>query len=270
MQCYVQENLGVNVVERDFEKYSSLREFAKFVEENRNSDVENKTMNISWAEIIGRLPQPKLYKPNCLHFLSIFIFKTFGKLFYRTEYIGLENLKTDKPVIIAPNHQSYLDGLFVIMPFSKTQLYKTYFFAKLRNILKGGLLKKYADRSNVIIMDINDNVSEALRKLATALREGNRIVIFPEGTRTKDGLIADFKQSFAILAKEMNVEVIPVAISGAYEAVKANATLPTFGAKAIVEYLPAMSVKENESYADFAIRVKEAIEKAWDKNTKRD
>ncbi len=270
MQCYVQENLGVNIVERDFEKYSSLREFAKFVEENRNSDVENKNMNISWAEIIGRLPQPKLYKPNCLHFISIFIFKTFGKLFYKTEYIGLENLKTDKPVIIAPNHQSYLDGLFVVMPFSKTQLYKTYFFAKLRNILKGGLLKKYADRSNVIIMDINDNVSEALRKLATALREGNRIIIFPEGTRTKDGLIADFKQSFAILAKEMNIEVIPVAISGAYEAVKANATLPTFGSKAIVEYLPAMSVKENESYADFATRVKEAIEKAWDKNTKRD
>jgi long-chain acyl-CoA synthetase len=205
-----------------------------------------------------------------LHFISIFIFKTFGKLFYKTEYIGLENLKTDKPVIIAPNHQSYLDGLFAIMPLSKTQLYKTYFFAKLRNILKGGFLKKYAESSNVIIMDINDNVSQALRKLATALREGNNILIFPEGTRTKDGLIADFKQSFAILAKEMNIEVVPVAISGAYEAVKANATIPTFGAKVVVEYLPAMSVKEDESYSDFATRVKDAIEKAWEKNTKKD
>ena len=266
MQCYVQENIGVNITERDFEKHSTLREFVKFVEDNRNADFENKSLNISWSEIIARLPQPKLYKPNCLHFLSIIALKTFGKLFYKPKYIGTENLKTDKPVIIAPNHQSYLDGLFTIMPISKRKLYKTYFFAKLRNILKGGIMKKYADRSNVIIMDINDNVSEALRKLATALREGNNVVIFPEGTRTKDGLIADFKQSFAILAKELNVDVIPVAISGAFEAVKANATLPSFGAKVVVEYLPAMSVTESETYSDFAERVRGVIEKAWQKN----
>ena len=54
-------------------------------------------------------------------------------------------------------------------------------------------------------MDINDNVSESIRKLAQALRDGNRVVIFPEGTRTKDGLVAEFRPTFAILAKEMGV-----------------------------------------------------------------
>lgn len=113
----------------------------------------------------------------------------------------MNNVDTDKPIIIAPNHQSYLDALFVTLPFTKTQIYKTYFFAKVRNIIRNGFVRKYANRSNVIIMDINDNVSEAIRKLAQALREGNRVVIFPEGTRTKDGTVAEFKQSFAILAK---------------------------------------------------------------------
>lgn len=262
MQCYVRENYGVDVSERDFEKYPSLREFAQLVDDNRDNSFENQAKNITWSDIIRTQPYPELKKPNFFHFLSIDIFRTFAKLFYKVSFEGLENVAGERPVILAPNHQSYLDGLFLVLPFTKTQIYKTYFFAKLRSIIKSGWLRKYADRSNVIVMDINDNVSEAIRKLAQALRGGNKVVIFPEGTRTKDGAVAEFKQSFAILAKEMNAQVVPVAISGAFEAVKSNATLPTFGAKIKVRYLPPTTVWENESYADFAARVRNEVELA--------
>ncbi len=268
MQSYIKENFGVDVNERDFEKYSSLRTFAKYVEENRDNAFENQSKNVTWADIIRSEPYPQLPKLNPLHFLSIAIFKSFGKLFYNVEYRGLPNIDTDKPVIIAPNHQCYLDGLFTVIPFPRSILNKTFFFAKIRSILKGGFLRSYANSSNVIVMDINDNVSEAIRKLAEVLRKGGRVVIFPEGTRTKDGAISEFKQSFAILAKEINVEVVPVAISGAYEAVKANATLPKFGSKIIVEYLPSMKVEDSESYTDFATRVKNEVEKTVLKNSK--
>ncbi len=262
MQCYVKENYGVDVNERDFEKHPSLREFAQLVDDNRDNSFENQAKNITWSDIIQTQPYPELKKPNFFHFISIDIFRTFAKLFYKVSFDGLENVAGGKPLILAPNHQSYLDGLFLVLPFTKTQIYKTYFFAKLRSIIKSGWLRKYADRSNVIVMDINDNVSEAIRKLAQALREGNNVVIFPEGTRTKDGAVAEFKQSFAILAKEMNAQVVPVAISGAFEAVKSNATLPTFGAKINVRYLPPTTVWENESYADFAARVRNEVELA--------
>lgn len=262
MQCYIKENYGVDVAERDFEKKPTLREFAQLVEENRDNSFENQAKNITWTDIIKSEPFPVLPKPNFFHFLSIDFFRIFTKLFYKVSFEGLNNVDTDKPIIIAPNHQSYLDALFVTLPFTKTQIYKTYFFAKVRNIIRNGFVRKYANRSNVIIMDINDNVSEAIRKLAQALREGNRVVIFPEGTRTKDGAVAEFKQSFAILAKELNVRVVPVSITGAYEAVKPNATLPNFGAKISVRYMPAMEIGEDESYGDFAARVKKEVEKA--------
>lgn len=262
IKCYVKENYGVEVGERDFEKHPSLREFAKLVDDNRDNSFENQSKNITWSDIIKSEPFPTLPKPNFFHFLSIDIFRTFARLFYKVSFEGLENIATDKPVIIAPNHQSYLDGLFVVLPFSKTQIYKTYFFAKVRNIIKSGWIKNYANRSNVIVMDINDNVIEAVRKLAEAVREGNRIVVFPEGTRTKDGAVAEFKQTFAIIAKEMGVAVVPVAITGAFEAVKSNATLPTFGAKIGVRYLPPMTANEGEPYADFAARVKTEVENA--------
>ena len=114
-------------------------------------------------------------------------------------------------------------------------------------------------------MDINDNVSEAIRKMAQVLREGGRVVIFPEGTRTKDGMIAEFKQSFAILAKEMNVPVVPVAIRGAYEALKPDATFPDFGAAINVKYLPPMTPNADESYEDFSARVRSEVERQWEK-----
>ncbi len=269
MQSYIKENYGVDVTERDFEKYSTLRMFANFIDENRDNSFENQTKNVTWSDIIKSQPYPELPKLNPLHFLSIFLFKTFGKLFYKVEYRGEINIDTDKPVIIAPNHQCYLDGLFTIIPFSNKILNKTYFFAKLRTILSGGFIRSYANSSNVIVMDINDNVSEAIRKLAEVLREGGRIVIFPEGTRTKDGTMGDFKQTFAILAKEMNVQVIPVAISGAFEAVKENATIPNFGSKIVLEYLPAISPKDDESYSDFALRVKNEVEKVVLENSKK-
>lgn len=111
-------------------------------------------------------------------------------------------------------------------------------------------------------MDINDNVSESIRKLAQALREGNRVVIFPEGTRTKDGFVAEFRPTFAILAKEMGVAVVPVAINGAYAAITPGSTFPKRGAKITVSYLPPMSPAEGESYEDFSKRVQTEVEKA--------
>ena len=265
MQCFVRENFGVEVSERDFEKYPTLRKFSEMVELNRDASFEPQTKNVTWSKIISAPPLPVLPKPHFFHFASISIFKFLTKLLYKVETSGLENLPETGPAIIAPNHQSYVDGLFVALTYSKTRLYSTYFFAKLRSIIKRGFIRAFALRSNVIIMDINDNVSEAIRKMAQVLREGGRVVIFPEGTRTKDGMIAEFKQSFAILAKEMNVPVVPVAIRGAYEALKPDATFPDFGAAINVKYLPPMTPNADESYEDFSARVRSEVERQWEK-----
>ncbi len=262
IQSFVKENFNVDIAERDFETHYTLRKLAELIEKNRDSSFEPQTKNVTWSDIIGAQPYPSLKSPHFFHFATIGIFRTLCNLFYKLEMSGEENIATTNAQIIAPNHQSYIDGLFVINKFTKTQIYKTYFFAKIRKILKGGLLRKFADRSNVIVMDINDNVSESIRKLAQALRSGYKVVIFPEGTRTKDGQIAEFKQSFAILAKEMNVPVVPVAISGAYEAIKPNCTLPSFGSKIKISYLPEMRISENETYEEFSTRVRDAVEKA--------
>ncbi len=267
MQCFVQENYGVEVSEKDFEKYPTLREFAEMVEKGQNSTTEGALKSVSWADIIKNSSDININKPNIFHIVTIAFFRTLVKLLYKVKYEG--KLPDSAPIILAPNHQSYIDGILVAGTMKKSQVCRTYFFAKIRNILRNSLLKKFADVSNVIVMDINDNVKDAIGKLAKALADGNRVVVFPEGTRTKDGEIAEFRQSFAILASEMRVPVVPICISGAYENIKTGKTFPKFGTEIKVSFLEPMLPEEGESYEAFAERVRSAVEVRLQQSRKR-
>jgi long-chain acyl-CoA synthetase len=57
----------------------------------------------------------------------------------------------------------------------------------------------------------------ALQLSAYVLRKGKILCVFPEGTRSRDGSIKEFKKGVGIIARELNIPVIPVAIKGTYE-----------------------------------------------------
>ena len=64
-----------------------------------------------------------------------------------------------------------------------------------------------------------------------------KIIIFPEGTRTKTGALGEFKKMFAILSKEINVPVVPVAIQGAYNALPMGKKIPRLFSKVEVNFM---------------------------------
>lgn len=107
-------------------------------------------------------------------------------------------------------------------------------------------------------MDINKNVRESLQQMAAVLRKGKNIIIFPEGTRSKSGEMLAFKDSFAILSKELNVPVVPVAICGSERAVLKRIKLPRFFAKITLAFLPPI-FPENLSADEIRTRAVEAI-----------
>ena len=82
--------------------------------------------------------------------------------------------------------------------------------------------------------------------LAKLLKKNKNIAIFPEGTRTRDGKIDKFKKSFAILAKELNVDIQPYVIDGAYELFPAGKKFPRPG-KITIEFLDKIKV-DNLTY----------------------
>ena len=107
-------------------------------------------------------------------------------------------------------------------------------------------------------MDINKDLRQSLQKMATALHNGKNIIIFPEGTRSKDGTLGNFKKTFAILSKELNIPVIPVAINGSFEVMPRGSSMPRFFSRVSVKFLqPVYPV--NASYDSLNQSVRELV-----------
>lgn len=85
-----------------------------------------------------------------------------------------------------------------------------------------------AKKNNLILMDINQNVTAALQQVAAALMRGKNVVIFPEGTRSRNGKLGKFKETFAIISQALNVPVVPVVIEGTERAVGRWGKMPYF------------------------------------------
>ena len=83
-------------------------------------------------------------------------------------------------------------------------------------------------------------------------------MIFPEGTRTRDGQLGRFKDVFSILSCELQVPIIPVAIQGGYEAMPRGTFIPKPFHKISVNFLPAIPPK-NHSYESLSDEVKNNI-----------
>ena len=140
----------------------------------------------------------------------------------RVKIEGLECLDPKQTYIFMPNHASFLDILlaFAYIPCNFRMITKEEIFCI---PLMGWALK----RSRQIPMD-RANPRKGLASLSQAfklLREGISITVFPEGSRTSDGEIKDFKATLFILPIRSGVPVVPVRIDGTFEALKRGSVL---------------------------------------------
>ncbi len=238
---YLESNFGVKLTESELVAFPNIVELAENI---RDRKTKLSVEAIDWGKIFKEHLDLDLPKSWFTHNTMKNIAKVFLKLYFRLKGEGLENLP-DGPFILAPNHQSFFDGLFVAV-FLKNKLMKqTYFYAKEKHV-KNSFLKLLAAKNNVIVMDLSD-LKTSLQKMAEVLKRGKNIIIFPEGTRTQTGDIGDFKKTFAILSRELNVPIVPVAISGAYDALPRGTHFPKPWTKINVKFLKPVR-PENLTY----------------------
>ena len=163
----------------------------------------------------------------------------------RVKAKGLENLP-DQACIIAPNHQSVLDGFLVASFLKRKFMKKTYVYAKEKHF-RNPFMRFLANRNNIILVDVNKDLKLSIQKLAEVLKKGKNLMIFPEGTRTLTGKLGEFKQTFAILSQELKVPVVPVAIKGSYDILPSGSRFPRLFRKVSIEFLKPV-YPENHSY----------------------
>jgi long-chain acyl-CoA synthetase len=220
-QVFLNETFGINVGDEDFVNFPTVEKLSEHI-----SIIKTKTNleKIDWGKILNEKIHLNLPQSWVTHNIFKNISRLFLKTYFRLKVAGHKNIP-DGPVIIAPNHQSFFDGLFVASFLKNNQMKKTYFYAKEKHV-RNKIVKFIADRHNVIVMDINKDLKTSLQKLASVLEKGKNIIIFPEGTRTKTGELGKFKKTFAILSSELKVPVVPVAISGAFDALPKGSRWP--------------------------------------------
>ncbi|MGZ4475877.1 MAG: lysophospholipid acyltransferase family protein [Nocardioides sp.] len=138
------------------------------------------------------------------------------KLVFRPKYQGVENVPTEGPAILASNHLSYADWLF--MPLGLPRMVR--FVAKDEYFIQPGIkgwFKKtfFAGTGNVPIDRSGASAAEgALIAAQRVLGDGELFGIYPEGTRSHDGKLYRGRTGVARLALESKAPVVPVAVIG--------------------------------------------------------
>lgn len=140
---------------------------------------------------------------------------SFGAAFrtlFGMRIIGEENLITEGPVLIASNHESFLDPPLI------GNLYKTEMAYLARKTLFTGMGAWLYPRWNAIPVDQDRPDMGSLKTVIRLLKEGERVVVFPEGERTLDGNIGAGAPGIGLIAVKSGAVIQPVRISGAREA----------------------------------------------------
>ena len=158
----------------------------------------------------------------------------------RLEYAGLEHARSALPCIFVANHQSSVDiwALVRILPAP------TRFVAK-QSLFRIPVLGWAMSAGGFISID-RANRTKAIRSLdraAERIRAGRPVVLFPEGTRSRDGRLRPFKKGPFHLALAARVPLVPVAISGSWEVMRPR-TVRLRPGPVRVEFLPPLEVTE--------------------------
>ena len=131
------------------------------------------------------------------------------------EVRGLENIEKGESYIFCPNHQTHADGLWVWLALGDKcpPLDSIGCMAKAEHLDD----PESAFRMTVlggIPVDRDGNTMDSFRRSIDYIREGNSFLIHPEGTRTRNGRLGEFKDGAAQMAIDSGVSIVPVAIDG--------------------------------------------------------
>ena len=210
--AYVENSFGIQLDEEKFSEISNLKSLSEYINE-KATKIESG--EVDWKKIIDAAP-PVEEKNRWATRVLRPLFDLTIKLYFRLKRVNRDKL-SDKPQIFVSNHQSFIDSLVLGSLLPAGILYNTVFLA-IDWYFKKGILKLLVSHGNVVLIDINKNIRKSVEEIAANVKAGKNVLIFPEGARTKDGKVAEFKKVFAIIAKELDVDVQCLGIKGAFEA----------------------------------------------------
>lgn len=220
MNAFIEKTFGFTVNEDEAGGIKVMRDICEYIRAHSNF-YTNET--VDWKDIFNEKIDYNLPKSSVVGIFRI-LTAPILKFYLRLTKKGQEKISSE-PRIYVINHESFADAFAVGHLFSWEQAKNTYYFAIKKHFEKP-VMKYLADHGNIVLVDINKNLKGSLQIAAEVLKEGKNLVIFPEGARTRDGELQDFKKFFAILSKELNIPVTVIGIDGFYKAMPFGSRFP--------------------------------------------
>ena len=211
----IQKQFGIDITNW-ISSQLTVKELCEMVEKNGESAVDTVSYDVE---------QYPMKRRRCDKWvLSLFCFLT--RVFYKFEVSGIENIPENGPYIICANHQSHLDGMWIISAGKKKISLDNFCCMAKQEHLDSGISRRGLRITGGIPVSRGANTSPALKRVLECLKDGKVVLIHPEGTRTSDGNLGEFKLGVERIALEADVPVLPVKIEGAYEIYPKNQRLP--------------------------------------------
>ena len=284
-------DLGLDSMERVELLVALERELGAFVEDSVVSEVYtvrelvdavrsrigaegSRESGQSWGGILAEEPtEPEiqaLARPHPIATITWFlitrVFWLIGKLFFRMQVRGLERLPKSGAFILSPNHQSYLDAP-ALMGSLPWRIFKRQFSVGTSEIFGAGIARKIAYTLNLVPVDPDANLVPAMKAGSFGLRHNKVLILFPEGERSIDGSPKKFKKGAAILSANLDVPIVPVALSGFYEAWPRSKGFQKF-AKLRIGFgepiYPGERPKDEGVYDSLTTELRDRVVKMWE------
>lgn len=150
---------------------------------------------------------------------------------YRMEFVGVERVPETGPIILTPNHVTYLDPIWVSIPVERRIFYMAW-----DAIFRIPVFSSVVRLFGAFPVRIEGHDRGAMREARCHLAAGHALMVFPEGGRTTTGRLMPFKAGAFRLALFAGTVVVPVTIEGAHEIWPAGRLLPRLRGRVRITY----------------------------------
>ena len=145
------------------------------------------------------------------------LFSIFSKTFFKFEVIGTENIPSEGNLIIAANHKSNLDPIFVASAVNKKR--KMTAIAK-EELFKNKILAKILNKVEIIPINRQNPGLGTIKRILKYIKNDYALVMFPEGTRSKTDDFNNAKAGISLFATKAKAEIVPCTIYSSYKLFK--------------------------------------------------
>jgi 1-acyl-sn-glycerol-3-phosphate acyltransferase len=190
------------------------------------------------------------------HYLARSIYE----MWFRGEVVGTENFPREGPFLIASNHASHLDPPLVGCQVARQMR----FFAR-KTLWSNRVTSWWLDRVETIPVERDSVDVGAIKRVLQALKENRAVVLFPEGTRSRDGHLQKPKAGVGLMACKSGVPVVPCRVYGSFGAFGKGSSIPRLGTAVTIVFGPPIPASDYDDPAAGKARYELAAQRIMDR-----